>query len=898
MIDQPEVDPTRRRPGPPSDAIMGLADALARRLAAGSSNETRTEGVTADVLSDSTPVRLGRFEIEGRLGAGAMGVVYAARDPMLRRDVAIKVLAPARTSPESMVRARREAQAMAQLSHPNVVKVFAIGEHEGALFIAMERIRGETLRSWQSARHTSDEVLAVYRQAAHGLAELHAHGLVHRDFKPSNAMIGEDGRVRVLDLGLVTQVVRDASSQELSHGSGGSLTSGSATRSDAVLGTPAYMSPEQFLGEPVTAASDQFSFCVALYEALYGYRPFKAKTMTQLIEAICESRIESPKPDALVPRRIYRVLRRGLSREPRKRHASMDALVEALSGRSRAATWVGGAGLLALAAIGGAGGGFDREEECPAAEQFERVWSPERRAQLRDVLGEESAAVGLVSSNAQRLAEVLSQGCGAHTSPLVLACHHELIQRFDGALGLLIEAPEGLQTLGVAEGMIDPLYCDGAESRPGSDAEMAELSGLLQRIDGLALSGLFDEALQEAHVAVRRAQALGRPLVSSEAFYQRGKVYARRGELEPANSDFTAAYELNVMTGSYGGAATVALSQVWVTQHQNDLDGAEHWLRVAASAGEAEGGLNQGRRARILMRGGEVALARRDMGKARTLLTQSVEAWRELDNPREEATVLASLVSVEIEAGEFDAALASAKLAIDVFTAAHGDGDPQLGTHYHNLGNVYQRRGQPEEALAAFDQAVSRRARSYGEEHPATGEARYAKGTALMDLGRTQEAKLLFERVHKDAPSEHPLVAATDTQLAQLASIEGDHERALALANRAFVFYESQFGADHAESATVRAELAKVKLSAGDLAGALADARAARRVFEERFGKTHDAAGQCLALEAEALAKQGSLALARPLYERALSIAVAAQGESSVRAVELRAALAALGRTG
>ncbi len=873
---------------------MGMADALVRRLGAGPNGATRDSGDPADGHHPGTPERLGRFEVEGRLGAGAMGVVYAARDPMLRRDIAIKVLATNRTSEGGMVRARREAQAMAQLSHPNVVKVFAIGEHEGALFIAMERIRGETLRAWQSARHTPDEVLAVYRQAARGLAELHEHGLVHRDFKPANAMIGEDGRVRVLDLGLVTELASNASSEEISHGSGGSLSSGAATRSDAFLGTPAYMSPEQFLGEPVTAASDQFSFCVALHEALYGHRPFKGKTMTQLVEAICEERVESPKADSPVPRRVFKVLRRGLSRNPSHRYPSMDALLDALRGSSRVAVWIGGLGLVGLSMVGVLGAVGDREQPCATSIRFARSWSPERQARLSASLEPSPPAAGGVDHYAQRLEKVLQEGCDANASEAVLVCHDELVERFDAVVALLIEFPEGLQPVGVVEGMLDPGYCDGADSRPGSDDEMVELAGLMQRVDSLALSGLFDEALEDAHEAVRRAQTLGRPSVSFEAFYQRAKVYARRGELEPANADFVAAYEISVMTRSYGASVNVSLSLVWVTQHQNDLDGAEHWLRVARSSQEAAGAASKSRKARILMRSGEVALARRNMSEARTWLTDAAEIWRAIGNAREEATVLASLVTIEIESGHFEAALDAARRAIEVFTAENGDGDPQLGTHYLNLGDVFQRRGRHQDARQAYAQGVRRRQVSYGDDHFSTAQARISLGSALLELGQVEEATALFNRARADAPADDLVEAAADAMLSRVASTRADHELALTLANKAFVSFETQLGTDHASSAEVRVQLARAKLAAGDAAGAIEDARAAQRVFEERFGEAHDMVGLCLGIEAEALARQGQRVQALPLYERSLSIAVAAQGETSRRVAALRGAIAAL----
>lgn len=894
MIDQPDGDPTRRRPGPPSDAIMGLADALVRRLGAGPNGATQDDDAAAATgLPGKGPQRLGRFEIEGKLGAGAMGVVYAARDPMLRRDIAVKVLAANRASENSMARAKREAQAMAQLSHPNVVKVFAIGQHEGALYIAMERIRGETLRAWQSARRTPDEVLAVYRQAGRGLAELHAHGLVHRDFKPANAMIGEDGRVRVLDLGLVTELVHHSSSEEANLGSGGSLTTGASTRSDALLGTPAYMSPEQFLGEPVTAASDQFSFCIALHEALYGYRPFKAKTMTQLVEAICEERILSPKSDSPVPRRVFKALRRGLARNARHRHSSMEALLEALGGGPSTAAWIGGVGALALAAVGFAVAAPHRDKPCETSARMGEVWNPERRERAFEALGDNDRAERHLGEYARELEKSVVGACEA-ADPLPLACHDRVIVRFDAVVQLIIESPQGLLPDTIIESLSKPSYCDGAGTGPGTESEVMAMTGLLTRVDSLALSGLFDEALDDANEAVRRAQKMERPGVSLSAFYQRGKVYARRGELEPAHDDFAAAYELGMVTGNYGMGAQMALSLVWVTQNQNDLDGAEHWLRVASSAQEAQGGAAKYRKARIVMRSGEVALARMDMPKARKLLTEAAGLWNSLGDAREEATVLASLVTLEIEAGELDTALATARRAIEIFAAENGDGDPQLGTHYLNLGDVFLHRGQAKDALDAYTQGLRRRVASYGDKHLSAAEARISKGAALVELGEWEKARSLFERALQDAPAEDLAAAKAEVLLARVASNDGEHDRALALANKAFVSFESKLGAGHPGSAEVRAQLAAAKLASGDTVGALEDARAARRIFEDRFHATHDVAGLCLAVEAEALVKQGTPALARPLYERALEIAVTLQGDSSFRAARLRKTLSAL----
>lgn len=294
------------------------------------------------------------------------------------------------------------------------------------------------------------------------------------------------------------------------------------------------------------------------------------------------------------------------------------------------------------------------------------------------------------------------------------------------------------------------------------------------------------------------------------------------------------------------------------------------------------------------MRSGEVALARTDMPKARALLMESADLWRSLEDAREEATVLASLVSVEIEAGKLDVALAAAQRAIEIFAAENGDLDPQLGTHYHNLGDVFLRRGQAEAALQAYEQAVRRREEAYGDEHLSTAEARNAKGSALLELGRVDEAKALFERVQRDTAPEELVVATAEMMLSRVASSGEEHERALVLANKAFVSYEAQLGAGHVSSAEVRIQLARAKLAAGDRVGALAESREARRVFEEHFGEKHDRAGRSLEVEAAALVAEGTPELARPLYERALQIAGATEGESSQRVAALRGALVAL----
>lgn len=273
--------------------------------------------------------KLGRYVLASRLGAGAMGVVYRAVDPQLGREVAIKVLR--RQHPHLRERLGREARAMAQVSHPNVVAVYDVGEADGQLYIAMELVLGQTLRQWQEqTRRAPGEIVELYQAAGRGLAAAHAAGIVHRDFKPDNVLIGRDGRPRVTDFGLAGDL---GDQRAGAAGDQGPLT---LTRTGMLVGTPVYMAPEQFGGGNIDSRSDQWAFCVSLFEALCGQRPFSGATWDELSANVCAGRIAGggarPAPA------LERIVRRGLSVRPGDRHATMDELLAEL-GRDRGRPW-------------------------------------------------------------------------------------------------------------------------------------------------------------------------------------------------------------------------------------------------------------------------------------------------------------------------------------------------------------------------------------------------------------------------------------------------------------------------------------------------------------------------------------------------------------------------------
>ncbi len=292
--------------------------ACRRVVAAATSEQTIPSAQTYPAIAPGTII--GRYVVEGLLGVGGMGIVYAVHDTALGRPVALKVLRSGNDA-ASNGRLAREAQTMAQLSHPNLVSVFELGEWEGRVYLAMELIDGLSLDAWRKARAPGNaEVIRVLLEAGRGLAAAHAAGVVHRDFKPGNILVGRDGRVWVTDFGLA----------RAHRGEGPTSSSMVETQLGTILGTPAYMSPEQLAGEPTDARGDQFSFCVTFVEALTGKRPFLASSREGLQEAM-----KRPPLLAGVPRSLRPALQRGLSLQRDQRFASMEALFTALRSAQR-----------------------------------------------------------------------------------------------------------------------------------------------------------------------------------------------------------------------------------------------------------------------------------------------------------------------------------------------------------------------------------------------------------------------------------------------------------------------------------------------------------------------------------------------------------------------------------
>ena len=433
---------------------------------------------TSQPAAPATPIgpTLGRYRLERELGAGGMGVVHAAFDPDLERRIALKVLR-VETHGDAHKRLLREARAMARLAHPNVITVHEVGSANGRDYVAMELVDGHTLAEWlRSGKRSEAEMIDAFVAAGRGLAAAHAAGIVHRDFKPHNVLRSGGGRIVVTDFGLAREaaadqevtdpfaVTRPVDGETKAADSQASTLAG-LTVAGQVLGTPAYMAPEQWGGGTVTHASDQFAFCVGLWEALAGERPFRGPTAEDLKTAIQRGPAELDA--SRIPRRLRRALRRGLDPDPAKRWPSMDALLAAIVRAQRRpvlALSIAGAALVAGAvgyvALGRGETHAPARCAAPALEPA-RVWSDGIASSLAARRPLEARALD-ADWKAWTAARATACGLAPATQSAELACLDGVEARFDVVARGVEALPRTADPYDPAALLIDPAVCTTA----------------------------------------------------------------------------------------------------------------------------------------------------------------------------------------------------------------------------------------------------------------------------------------------------------------------------------------------------------------------------------------------------------------------------------------------------
>ena len=829
-----------RRAAPSSDAL-GVAD---------------TEGSDPRPLGDSREVadRYGRYVVLGRLGAGGMGEVFAAWDPELDRRVALKRLQVDSDKRGHRARLLREAQAMARLRHPNVVAVHDVGSREGEVFIAMEYVEGQTLRAWAKPERPWREVVGVHVQAARGLAAAHAVGLVHRDFKPDNAMIDGEGRVQVLDFGLVAAIGEVSEERSGRPGDDDPLTT-PLTATGTVMGTPAYMAPEAHRGRTADARSDQFALSVALYEALHGHRPFAGATYVVLRERVLRGKVE-PESDRPMPAWLRQVVRRGLATDPDERYASMDELIAALEQdpeRVRRRRVVASMGALTIASAMGAAWwaqGAPERRCADAAAPVAEVWSAPRQAALKNAF--DATELSFAAENWTAAQAVLDGRTRALEDAYVEACratHVERIQseaaldqrrlcldrqvgRLDALLDVLADADEAVVSNAVSavETFDDPSQCTAERAILGSgeaDAPASEAADALRkelhRADALRLAGKHGDAYDTAQTVVSMARELDDRRLLARAL----AVAARCAREDHALSEADAfVHEAHVLARELNDDAALfeaLLQRIDLAQQRDRHEQALRILEVtradAKRAGrtDLEPGLD-----------GREGLIQHGLGHYR----EAVQAYerallgyrqRGAENSVAAINAQGNLATSLSALGEIDRGIEIQREVVDAYTQRFGKDHPLAAAAYLNLG-AFLTTKEPERALELTRKAVAIREAALGFEHPLTAEAHERLGSVLLRLGKVDEAEVIYrdavERMSK-AYGDDQRVSLTLNNLAGALWYQNKVDDAIVALERSLEIKLEGLPADHPDLLLTRANLGLMHTAANNTDEAL-----------------------------------------------------------------------------
>jgi eukaryotic-like serine/threonine-protein kinase len=809
--------------------------------AAGGDPEGVGEGVSEDAFTRpsglSRGATVGRYVILDLVGRGGMGEVYAAYDPQLDRKVALKLLHEAGSRGASAQTARerllREAKAIARLSHPNVVVVHDAGAiddaiHGARVFLAMEFIDGETLAAWLAATPRSWRAIReLFAAAGEGLAAAHDAGLVHRDFKPQNVMVGRDGSVRVMDFGLASDTT------ELAGGAPGQLDlpvlpeepisqSVALTRTGVLLGTPLYMAPEQFLARPTDARTDQFSFCVALYEALYGERPFPSDSFSALLEAVVAGRVREPTQKARVPAFLRKLLLRGLGADPASRYPSMRALLDTLAHdplrRRRTVAVRLGIAVTALAAVVGTQRLATRGQRMcrGATDKLAHIWelgdAGERRTVIRRAFlgtGRAFAAEtwslvsGLLDDYSRRWTGMYTDACEAthvrgDQSAEVLDLRMTCLEGTRGAIraltdvlshadpAVLVQAVNAAQALPPLERCADIPALRAVVPPPADAATRARVTVLSTRladVKALTDTGQWPIARQQAGPIVESAQTLAYKPLLAEALGTLGWLESESGNPAAAMKPFENAVwaalaarrdDIAVESAGY----LMAIAGYYLGRPQDSA----RWEKLA-SALLARLGPGHDRaaawfhqdRANVRLRAADYPAALADIEVA-LALKQKVLAPNHPDIARSFLAVAA----IRIEMGDQGAALVAADKAVEIYRNAYGAGSPLLAHPLGDRGETLELLGRHAEAERDLRSAVELSAVWVGADHPWTAYPLTALGKTLIAERRPREAASILERalrIREHAEPNADLVAETRFGLAR-ARWEIDQDRA------------------------------------------------------------------------------------------------------------------------
>ncbi len=819
----------------------------------------------------SPGARLGRYALLELLGQGAHGQVWRAHDPQLDREIAVKLLHPSqRFDVVVQERTEREARALAKLTHPNVVGVFAIETIRGRTVLTMELVRGKTLRQWSVAdqNRSRQEVLRVLLDAARGLHAAHAVGLIHRDIKPDNVIVGDDGRTRVSDFGLAKgTVVREKESEHVATDETGALRTDAQeqlTRTGAIVGTPAYMPLELLEGHPADVRSDVFSFAVLCWEALYGARPFAATSFSELRAAL-----QAPLPAVNSPcdPTVHKLLRCALAADRDKRLDSLapliDALESALTPRNQPtrALWIAGS-LAAVVTVGAVTTAWlaARKQSSPCLSAATSTTAFDQRIASQIERSVSSLMPALAAPLQQRLARAHSYqqqltdaklaNCRAtfveHSQSVAAldqrsACLARLERTFAVTVDMLTRADRAVATnsLALLDELESPDQCadtehftpsattalrgvDGGVTTAGSGALRAQIVAIENEfltVETAMTAGHFADAVTRAEPLVARSQRLGVAVLTARATRLFAQALHRDGQWQRAAVEARSAVLLAERSHDDGTSA-----RAWLT-YLGALGALSRWSATLESMDLAEAAIVRWQNTAMLstlnlLKG----LALSNLGRfAEAEVALQAAVTQRQRTGQALGPVYSALGHLERTRGAYANALQWHRRALEADQERLGPEHPELAEDYHNVGGDLRKLGQYAEASRNYLTALQIAQHTEGARGTQAALTLNSLGLVALDLAQPAEADARF------AASITILSALSHTELASVMTNRalallalGRSADAVALAREALALHRrSQPEASVAE-ARITKVLAKSLLAMGLVAEAQA----------------------------------------------------------------------------
>ncbi len=885
------------------------------------------------------PGQIGRYTVLKAIGAGGMGVVYAAYDTDLDRKIAIKLLHErvAISGPETVGHSRllREAQAMAKISHPNVLQVYEVGTHAGQVFLALEFVEGSTLADWLlAAPRDWRAVLEIFLQAGRGLQAAHEAGVVHRDFKPENVLVDRSGRARVMDFGLARatgamQPVQRDIPVTATHSS----LEVNLTVTGAVMGTPLYMAPEQHLGGVTDARTDEFAFCVALYEALYKQRPFDGDDLRSLAANVLRGLVREPPREHKVPAWLRRAILRGLSAAPEDRYPGLLPLLSELARDHDAPRRRGLLAVAALALVLAVGWGFiavqrAADQRCRGgAVQLAGTWDSARADQLSAAFAATArpyaVATGqrvrvLLDARAAAWAGLHAAACEAHARgeasaelyDLELAClerrrseTHELVDLFVRADAEVVDRAVGavmaLPPVKVCADRVALLARVKPPEDPALAAEVARLQVDLDRARVLQDAGKLKEGIALATSIADAADASGHRPAIAEARLRLGELHSRASEFAAAEPALWAALWAAEASRHDEAAAAAWTELVRLAGKQGKLAEGQRWAERAgaALARIAAPPIAEGRLENEL---GNLAYQAGDHAEAERHYRRALELRRATLGP-DHIDVAASLANVGNALLGLDRnpeALAIAREVLALREATLGHDHVDVAASLNNLAVIDKNAGRYGDAIAALTRARGIWTRALGPDNPSVINADVNLATAYYQRGELGQAADIVERAlalsERLLSLDHPMTLTVYSNAGAIALARGDLARGEVLLRTVYEVRLRLLGPDHPDVASALGNLASLADERGRLDEAAEMFTRAIAIVERRSGPDHSDLVTSLGNLAHVELQRGALEQAELHARRALAIAGGAYGPDGHQTLPVRVVRAAV----